>query len=262
MIAGFWDDLNPATGGTIHWRHDAAAGTMTVQWTNVPRFSDAASTMTFQIVLQQSGAIYYYYNTMNGTTNSATVGIENATGTDGLQIVFNAPYVANGLAVRISALWVEAQVTTPTIPVGGTDTFDLLFDADGLADGTYTADMTINTNDPANPSDVVPIIFNVGVVAGDPGAPAFEGTHLLTAVRPNPFEASASFTLAVRDAGTVSVALFDALGRRVATIFDGELAAGTAHAFAVDGTNLASGAYVLRVEGDGFAESRRITLLR
>jgi hypothetical protein len=194
--------------------------------------------------------------------NSATVGIEDANGAVGLQIAFNTPYVQNGLAVRLAALWVDASVTTPQVPVGGTDTFDLIFDGAGLADGTYNAEMTITTNDPANPTEVIDLVFNLGVTAPEPGAPAFEGTHLLTAVRPNPFEASAGFTLALRDAGAVSVALFDALGRRVATVFDGELSAGTAHAFAIDGRDLASGAYVLRVEGDGFAESRRITLLR
>jgi extracellular elastinolytic metalloproteinase len=262
IVAAFWDDLNPSDGGTIHSYHDVAGNRFIVQWTNVPRFSDPASTMTFQIVLNASDSINFYYNTMNGTTNSATVGIEDNPGAIGLQIAFNTAYVQNSLAVRIAALWVSANVTTPQVPVGGTDTFDLVFDGSGLPDGTYHAEMTISTNDPANPSDVIDLTFNLGVVGNNPGAPEFEGTHLLTAVRPNPFDDAAGFTLALRDAGAVSIALFDALGRRVATVFDGELSARTAHAFTVDGRDLAAGAYVLRVEGDGFAESRRVTLVR
>jgi len=260
IVAPFWDDLNPSDGGNIYHRN-MGDGRFVISWVNIPRYA-GDGVMTFQLILTDSGAIYYQYLSMTGVVNSATIGFENGTGTDGLQVVSDGAYVHNNLAIRISALWVEASVTTPTIPAGGTDTFDLVFDGSGLDDGTYHANMTISTNDPVTPSVVVPIVFNVGVVAGEPGVPAFEGTHLLTAVRPNPVETSASFTLAVRDAGAVSIALFDALGRRVATVFDGELSAGTAHQFAVDSRTMAAGAYVLRVEGDGFAESRRITLLR
>jgi hypothetical protein len=263
IIAPFWDDLDPSEAGNIYYRN-MGDGRFVISWVDVAHYSGAGviGEYTFQVIINQNGSILYQYLQMEGALNSATIGIEDHTGTDGLQVVFNAPYMHDNLAIRIANLWVSANVTTPTVPAGGTDTFDLVFDGAGLADGTYHAEMTINTNDPANPSEVIDLVFNVGVTSPDPGAPVFEGTHLLTAVRPNPFTESAAFTLAVRDAGTVSISLFDALGRRVASVFDGELTSGAAHAFSVDGRALAAGAYVLRVEGDGFAESRRITLVR
>jgi hypothetical protein len=114
MIAGYWDDLNPSDGGTIHWQYNAGAGTFTVQYTNVPRFSDPTSTMTFQIVLHANGNIVTYYNAMVGVIDSGTIGIENGTGTVGLQVVFNAPYVANNLAIRFASLPLPVAQVSPT----------------------------------------------------------------------------------------------------------------------------------------------------
>ena len=101
IVAPFWDDLNPGAGGQIRTQ-DMGDGRFVVSWLGVPRFGDSASVMTFQVILDQSGEITYQYNTMTGTTNSATIGIENADGTDGLQVARNAPYARNGLAVRFS----------------------------------------------------------------------------------------------------------------------------------------------------------------
>jgi hypothetical protein len=112
MVAGFWDDLNPADGGTIHYQQSPT--TFTVQYTNVPRFNDAASTVTFQIVLHSNGNVFTYYNSMVGVTNSGTIGLENGTGSVGLQVVFNAAYVANNLAIRFESLPPPAAQVSPS----------------------------------------------------------------------------------------------------------------------------------------------------
>ncbi len=46
---------------------------------------------TFQAILYPNGTIVFQYLEMIGDLTSATVGIENTTGTDGLQVVYNAP---------------------------------------------------------------------------------------------------------------------------------------------------------------------------
>jgi hypothetical protein len=60
----------------------------------------------------------------------------------------------------------------------------------------------------------------------------------------------------------VEVALYDMLGRQVATLFNGTLAAGAQREFTIDGTNLSSGTYVYRVVGENFSQTRRVTLLK
>lgn len=89
------------------------------------------------------------------------------------------------------------------------------------------------------------------------------GTHLLSEVYPNPFRAAeASFTLAVAREQRVRVVVYDALGREVALVHEGVLPAGRGHRFALDGRGLASGVYVVRVEGETFQEARPVTLLK
>jgi extracellular elastinolytic metalloproteinase len=91
---------------------------------------------------------------------------------------------------------------------------------------------------------------------------ALPGGFTLTAAYPNPFTAQARFALEVAQAQPVTVAVYDVMGREVARLHDGVLAAGTRHAFEIDGAALAAGVYLVRVRGEDFAETRRITLLR
>jgi hypothetical protein len=87
------------------------------------------------------------------------------------------------------------------------------------------------------------------------------GGFALSEVSPNPFAVSARLTLEVAEAQHVTIAVYDALGRRVAVLHDGEVEAGT-HALALDGSSLPAGLYVVRITGEGFAASRRVTRLR
>ena len=56
------------------------------------------------------------------------------------------------------------------------------------------------------------------------------------------------------------VELYDALGRRVAVLHDGTLAAREATALRVPTAGLAAGAYVVRVSGEHFTDARRLTV--
>ncbi len=88
MLAMFWDDLNPSSGGQVYYYQDTAAGWFTVQYDAVPHYS-VGGPYTMQAILTDEGAIYYNYNIINDPNNSCTVGVENATGTDGIQICFD-----------------------------------------------------------------------------------------------------------------------------------------------------------------------------
>ena len=99
-------------------------------------------------------------------------------------------------------------------------------------------------------------------VAIEPGPDGVPGTHNLGNVYPNPFNPQASFTLEVAEQQNVRIALYDALGREVATLHSGSLSAGTIHSFQVDGANLPSGTYLVRAVGERFTDSRQVTLLK
>ncbi|HLT47764.1 MAG TPA: T9SS type A sorting domain-containing protein [Rubricoccaceae bacterium] len=79
----------------------------------------------------------------------------------------------------------------------------------------------------------------------------------LSAPAPHPFRGAARIALSVPAAQTVRVGVYDALGREVAVLHDGPLAAGT-HVLALDGRGLAAGVYVVRAEGTGGVALRRV----
>ncbi len=79
---------------------------------------------------------------------------------------------------------------------------------------------------------------------------------------PNPFNPQTTITIGLPASSHVRISVHDMLGRQVALLHNGELPAGITHTFTFNGAELASGAYLLRVAGDDFMESRRITLLK
>ena len=109
LIAPFWDDHYTPAGGAIYYetRGTSPNRTFIVEWFQVPHISDQInSRFTYQVILSEaSQAIKFQYLSMTGifgNGSSATVGIENQTGTEGLQVSFNTPYVHDGLAIRIA----------------------------------------------------------------------------------------------------------------------------------------------------------------
>ncbi|MEL6616930.1 MAG: choice-of-anchor Q domain-containing protein, partial [Bacteroidota bacterium] len=86
----------------------------------------------------------------------------------------------------------------------------------------------------------------------------------LRPVAPNPLATgrTGSVTFAVRDAEAVEVSLYDATGRRVATLYSGTPIAGQEQTVALDASSLASGVYVVRLLGETVQATQRVTLVR
>ncbi len=84
---------------------------------------------------------------------------------------------------------------------------------------------------------------------------------LAVAAWPNPAAGRVSLSVAVPAGGDVRVDVFDALGRRVARVHDGPLAAGT-HPFALDASALPAGVYVVRLLAGSEARSQRLVVVR
>jgi choice-of-anchor B domain-containing protein len=94
--------------------------------------------------------------------------------------------------------------------------------------------------------------------AAEAGAPP-DGFAL--ASYPNPFSRSATVALSVGEAQRARVAVYDVLGREVAVLHDGPLAAG-AHELRLDGSDLPAGSYVVRAAGVTFEAARSVTVVR
>jgi subtilisin family serine protease len=162
-IAPFWDDLDGVSSGTVHYKQEGS--TFIVQFTGWHKYSNTGS-LTFQVVIHQNGKIVVYYNNMNATLTSATVGIENAAGDDGLQVVYNAAYVANNLALEFAAEpdWLSNNVNSGTLFNGNSVDVELTFRAEDYPAGNYSMDLNVASNDPVNPLVTVPVTMEISII--------------------------------------------------------------------------------------------------
>ncbi len=162
LLALFWDDLYPPDAGHIYYYSDGSK--LVVEYDGVQRLSCTDCLYTMEVILYPSGKIIYQYKTMTGARlNEATIGIENGTGTDGLQVVYNANYVHDNMAIRFSAApsWIVYDPQSGSVPVGEEDTVDVTFDATGILSGDFYGRFIVTGNDPDNPADTVPAHMTV-----------------------------------------------------------------------------------------------------
>lgn len=112
-------------------------------------------------------------------------------------------------------------------------------------------------------------IFTFGLDAGNRATDNGVDTPTAFALNgnmPNPFSARTALSFDLPEAAEVSVEVYDVMGRRVVSIDKGAMTAGADQRVEIDGTGLASGVYVYRVNVVGASETwtrtGQITLAR
>ena len=103
------------------------------------------------------------------------------------------------------------------------------------------------------------ILVSSSAVSNEPGA---DRGVVLGDAFPNPSSDRTALSLRLAESENVRAAAYDALGREVAVLHDGAVAAGVAETLTLDTAELAAGVYVIRVEGESFVDSRRVTVVR
>lgn len=78
---------------------------------------------------------------------------------------------------------------------------------------------------------------------------------------PNPFNPATTIRYAVPEASHVTLKVYDITGRLVATLVDANREAGFHHV-TLDGTQLASGIYIYRMQAGSFSQTRKLTLIK
>ena len=175
LIAGFWEDLIvPGFAAATYLTEPHA---FTVQYDGVVRYGGGGP-YTFQITLFESGQILFQYLTMSDPVDSATIGIQDAAGTSGLPIVFNAPYLHDRLAIRLAVQkeWVGAAPRSGRLHPGETTPLTLTYDARGLQGGAHDALLPIFGNDPERPRidhPVTLVVEDAPAISAEPAAVDF-----------------------------------------------------------------------------------------
>jgi subtilisin family serine protease len=271
MIAAFWDDLNPGeSGAAVYAYRDTANSRFIAEWRNVPRAGTGGTQReTFEIILYPDGTAVAQYQTVSNPT-SATVGIENVGGTDGLEVVFDAAYLHNAMAVRFQTdapvPWLSVAPRTGTVAPQSSGYVTASFDATGMALGSYEAAIRFSTNDPNNAVVIVPVTLNVSDATSVDGVTALPARFDLGRPQPNPSGSATSIRYAVPAGGAdVSISIYDVAGRHVRALVRGAQPAGH-HVAVWDGRDRAgrravSGVYFYRMEAGDFSQVRKVTIL-
>lgn len=100
-----------------------------------------------------------------------------------------------------------------------------------------------------------------GGVATIESAPEIAATFELKQNYPNPFNPTTQIPFEIKEAGDVTLKVYDMTGREVATLVNGYQSAGS-HTVAFDGSGLASGTYLYKLYGNGFQFSRTMVLMK
>ncbi len=218
------------------------------------------------------------------------------------QIPVRMNMAAKQNAVAASRIWVDAfsrQLTLDGLTIsGGTQIKAITSDGLVVGAGTVATDgkfgfMPIYGDDPMTdaiegPSSGQTISFVVGNVetnetfvwdadnrtveisaltakggSDDPALPSEYGLHQNY---PNPFNPSTTISFSMPSSGKVSIEVYNILGARVATVFDGMAEAGTTSVI-WDGRNengeqVATGIYFSRMKCDQFEQSRKMVLMK
>lgn len=100
-----------------------------------------------------------------------------------------------------------------------------------------------------------------GMYTSEEATPLATAGPSLDAAFPNPFAVRTTLRLTLDAPQSVRAEAFDALGRRVAVLHDGPMAAGE-HPLTFDAARLPAGLYVVRAQAGSFVTTRRVTIVR
>jgi hypothetical protein len=106
------------------------------------------------------------------------------------------------------------------------------------------------------------VLHPTGIATAGQAGPLPASGFSLSAPAPNPTGTESRLTLTVAEAQHVRAEAFDALGRRVAVLFDGPVGAAAQTTMVFEAAALPAGPYVLRVVGESFSTTARLTVAR
>ena len=196
LIAACWTDLY--VGDKVKYYGNESY--FVVQYTDVNRLSGNGS-LTFQIILNRNGDIKIQYKQNTDRYNYGTIGIENASGTKGMEIAFNAQFIENELAVLITADKVlDILPEYGSVVPGGSASVQLDFNAESLYGGVYRKEIVVSTNDPSRLESVIPVTIEVT------GVPIITLSHNILRFDSTTFvKATASQKMFIQNSGTMDL---------------------------------------------------------
>lgn len=163
LIAPWWDDLSPQRSGSVVKRYTSGTDSLIISYENVQSYS-GGGVYNFQMILLANGDILFQYEDM-GTNRltSATIGVQNSTGSAGQQVAYDEAFIENNMALRwCYSRSIDLSPASGTIPATGYDDVTVTFNSCCLPVGLYTTSIEIVSNDPFNSLVSIPVTLDVG----------------------------------------------------------------------------------------------------
>jgi len=172
IIAWYWKDLNPLDSddsANVHVYVSSDGSGCVIQFVDYPEYlANAGDVVNAEVILRDDGTIKLQYLSF-GTgfdAEAGAVGIENASGTDGLEVVYKAEYLHDNLAVTFAKPyeWLSIDHAGGTVDPGMADTVLCMMSSGELEEGDYGANIYVHSNDPdpeKNPL-TIPVQMHVG----------------------------------------------------------------------------------------------------
>ncbi len=155
LIAPFWDDMEISDADVyIQYNENETV----IQYDNAT-FNYFQDHINMQMVLRRGGGIVFYYEELDGSSNSATIGVDNQPGTIGLEVSYNQDYIQSGMAIAISSgpCWLDLDSMGGTLSPSETMDIGAVISATDLPEGTYNAAIRFTSNDAENPVIDIPV---------------------------------------------------------------------------------------------------------
>lgn len=137
-------------------------------------------------------------------------------------------------------------------------------DAQFAVDNSYTFGVALIDNSGGEKhwtQGMVLTTLNIGATAIDDGTELTPARYELAQNFPNPFNPATTISFTLKQAGKVTVTVYDVNGRKVRDLVSESRPAGT-YSERFDGTNLASGIYFVKMVSGNFVSSRKMMLLK
>lgn len=236
-------------GGVVTYGNPVP-GVFAVSWVDVVNRDDHSIRNTFQVVFV--GTSGFHTNTGLAIDPGSVI------------FAYGSPSDPHG-TVHLSDLTpagagIHTHTTTTLFALGVGDTMGVLSTAD-VAALQNSGDPFLFDNGASGLSAPIPFesVAELPHTSGVEDGPA---PRVMLAVSPNPVHRSTTITYTLAHAGPVRLAVFDVTGREVATLVDGERAAG-AHELNWDAAAraLPTGIYLARLTAEGVTRARAIVLL-
>lgn len=267
LLAPFWTDLNPGAGGDVYYYTNSVDSAI-ISWEEVYDKSEEGI-FTFQIVLVAPDTIVYQYESMGpeGYVDRATIGMENGTGTVGLQVSRNQIYTYGEKAVEFYLSnppgefdWLESDNDHGTIPEEFSWDITITCSAGDHPDGRYWGIINLYTNDPDSVHVDIPVVMNVGVTSvGEVETIAL--SHSLKQNYPNPFNPATEIRYNLPERANVRLEIYNLSGQRLETLVNEPQEAGV-HWVTWDASGYSSGVYFYKLTAGDRVSAKRMTLLR